>query len=280
MKFLMNKLDRFCYRHPGFGIPNLMLVIVIGQAIVFCMDLVSNYTFSALLDFYWPYILHGQVWRAVTFIFIPFSNNIFYFLISALFYGFFLGRTLERSWGTAKFTIYFGVGWLMSVLVGIFTSYATTSYVCMSMLLAYATLYPNDQINLLLFFVIPIPIKAKWLGWLYGGLTLLSVAGAIWARNWATVLMIVISLFNYLLFFWSDLMFFLGRTKRANSRNAVNFRRATQKAQKQKGYLHKCSVCGKTDTDYPDLEFRYCSRCVGYYCYCIDHINNHIHITE
>ena len=46
----------------------------------------------------------------------------------------------------------------------------------------------------------------------------------------------------------------------------------------QKPYRHKCTVCGRTDADYPNLEFRYCSKCKGYYCYCIDHINNHAHI--
>ena len=47
---------------------------------------------------------------------------------------------------------------------------------------------------------------------------------------------------------------------------------------RQKGYIHKCAVCGKTDTDYPNEEFRYCSKCNGYYCYCSEHIHNHVHI--
>ena len=50
--------------------------------------------------------------------------------------------------------------------------------------------------------------------------------------------------------------------------------------QKQKGYNHKCSVCGKTDTDYPNMQFRYCSKCAGYHCYCEDHIFDHVHFTE
>ena len=37
-------------------------------------------------------------------------------------------------------------------------------------------------------------------------------------------------------------------------------------------------VCGRTDLSDPDLEFRYCSRCKGYHCYCEDHINNHTHV--
>ena len=39
-----------------------------------------------------------------------------------------------------------------------------------------------------------------------------------------------------------------------------------------------CTICGKTDTSHPDLEFRYCSRCQGYHCYCQEHISNHTHI--
>ena len=45
------------------------------------------------------------------------------------------------------------------------------------------------------------------------------------------------------------------------------------------GAVACAGCCGRTDTDYPNLEFRYCSKCNGYYCYCIDHINNHVHIT-
>ena len=45
-----------------------------------------------------------------------------------------------------------------------------------------------------------------------------------------------------------------------------------------KRQLHKCAVCGITDADDPDMEFRYCSKCNGYYCYCSEHINNHVHI--
>jgi len=52
------------------------------------------------------------------------------------------------------------------------------------------------------------------------------------------------------------------------------------KQAQQQGYRHKCAVCGRTDTDYPDLQFRYCSKCVGYHCFCQDHIFNHVHFTE
>ena len=68
------------------------------------------------------------------------------------------------------------------------------------------------------------------------------------------------------------------QTAHRTSRQTVNFKQATKHAQQTKGYIHKCAVCGKTDTDYPDEEFRYCSKCNGYYCYCSEHIHNHVHI--
>ena len=71
--------------------------------------------------------------------------------------------------------------------------------------------------------------------------------------------------------------------RRRPSRATINFRQASRKIrqeQREQLYHHKCSVCGRTDTEYPGLEFRYCSRCAGYHCFCIDHINNHIHFTE
>lgn len=37
-------------------------------------------------------------------------------------------------------------------------------------------------------------------------------------------------------------------------------------------------VCGKTDVTNPEEEFRYCSQCKGYACYCSEHILNHTHI--
>ena len=69
------------------------------------------------------------------------------------------------------------------------------------------------------------------------------------------------------------------RTTATNARPNPNWAGAYRSKSGEKPYRHKCTVCGRTDTDYPNLEFRYCSKCNGYYCYCIDHINNHVHIT-
>ena len=83
MKSLMNKIDRFCYRHPRFGIPNLMLYIVIGNVIVWLFSI-----FEPGILFYLsfsPYhILHGQVWRLFSYVLIPESSGRILFFVMAM----------------------------------------------------------------------------------------------------------------------------------------------------------------------------------------------------
>lgn len=68
------------------------------------------------------------------------------------------------------------------------------------------------------------------------------------------------------------------RTKQAaHFHNTV---RQTQREQQSQGYRHKCAVCGRTDVTNPELQFRYCSKCAGYHCFCSDHIFNHVHFTD
>ena len=275
MKFLSDKIDRFCYKHPRFGIPNLMLTIVILSAVVYVMDMISSYSLTPMLYFSRYLILHGQVWRLFTFIFIPSSSGVLWVAISLYFY-WFIGSNLEREWGTGKFTIYYGIGWLLNVIVGLCTGYATMSYVNYSLFLAFATLYPNLQF--LLFFIIP--VKAKWLGWIEAALVTVGFVLDIIQLDIAGAVLILASMLNYLIFFWDELMYYVRRQKRSTGRQAMDFKRAAQTKRETKGYMHKCAVCGRTDTEYPDLEFRYCSKCVGYYCYCMEHINSHVHITE
>ena len=273
-------LDRFCYKHPRFGIPSLMKYIVILQAVVYVMDIFSHGTLSALLMFYPPAILQGQVWRVFTFLLLPLdSGNTLFFVLSLYFY-WFIGNILEREWGNVKFTVFYLAGFLLTLLAGAAASllgwwiYLDMFYVNMSMFFAFATLYPDMQV--LFFFIIP--VKVKWLAWLDAAMYAIRCAMYIAGGSWVMCLLPLAAVANYLLFFWSDIMERFGRVKYRTSRQTINFKQAAKKAQQQKGYIHKCAVCGKTDTDYPDEEFRYCSKCNGYYCYCSEHIHNHVHI--
>ena len=104
MKKLNDAVDRFAYHHPNFGIPNLMKFIVAGNVIVFLLLRLSNYSLYGYLGFNWGQVLHLQLWRLVSFIFVPDVSNIFYLIINLYFY-YFIGNLLEREWGTPKFNL-------------------------------------------------------------------------------------------------------------------------------------------------------------------------------
>ena len=287
MKKMYDAVERFCARHPRFGIPNLMRYIVIGNVVVYFLSMLSRNTDAAALDFLafnLNSLLHGEIWRIVTYIFVPGYSSPFALLIALYFY-YWIGSTLEREWGTPKFTLYYLGGAALTVVGVILTSLisgnyyltlAGTGYVNLSMFLAFALLFPNTQV--LLMFIIP--VKMKWLAYIDVGLFAVGIVRAILAQNWGGVILPVMALLNFLIFAWPTLQGWAQRKQYQHSRQAVNFKKAVHQQQKQQGYHHKCAVCGRTDTDYPDLQFRYCSKCVGYHCFCQDHIFSHVHFTE
>ena len=290
MKKLYDGVQRFCAAHPRFGIPNLMRVIVIGNVAVYVLMLLTQANDAnalSFLTFNLNALLHGEVWRLVTFVFVPGYSSPFALLISLYFY-YWIGSTLERQWGTAKFNLYYISGALLTVLGVVLASLITgnpyltaagTGYVNLSMFFAFAFLFPDTTV--LLFFILP--VRMKWLAYLDGALFAFDIIKAIGAHNWSGVVLPIVALLNFAVFIWPEVHYLKERAKYQNSRKTVQFRQAQQQQAKQahqQGYRHKCAVCGRTDTDYPDLQFRYCSKCVGYHCFCQDHIFNHVHFTE
>ena len=290
MKKLYDGVQRFCAAHPRFGIPNLMRVIVIGNVAVYVLMLLTQANDAnalSFLTFNLNALLHGEVWRLVTFVFVPAYSSPFALLISLYFY-YWIGSTLERQWGTAKFNLYYISGALLTVLGVVLASLITgnpyltaagTGYVNLSMFFAFAFLFPDTTV--LLFFILP--VRMKWLAYLDGALFAFDIIKAIGAHNWAGVVLPIVALLNFAVFIWPEVHYLKERAKYQNSRKTVQFRQAQQQQAKQaqqQGYRHKCAVCGRTDTDYPNLQFRYCSKCVGYHCFCQDHIFNHVHFTE
>ena len=279
MKNFTNWVDRFCYRHPRFGIPNLMIYIVIGNVAIWLFNIFDSSIIS-ILAFSPADILRGQIWRLVTFALIP--NSYGYLALIAFYFYYFIGSTIEREWGSGKFTLYFLLGMVLTIIYGFILyfvtkiSYSVTAtYIYLSMFFAFATLYPDMQV--LLFFIIP--IKMKYLAIVDAVFFLVEVIRMPFPVN----LLPVVAILNYLLF-CGDWILALIRRGGARQRSANStFRRQMHQVQHErraKPYTRKCAVCGRTDTDYPNLEFRYCSRCAGYHCFCIDHINSHVHFTS
>ena len=292
MKNLRRSFDRFCFQHRDKGIPNLMLFIVLGNAVVYLLStFAQNFALYNLLCFDRDAILQGQVWRLFTYIFTFNAGNILFMLVSLLCY-FSLGRAMENSWGTFRFNLFYFTGVvMMDIFCMLFGGFrADVYYLNMSLFLGYATLYPNA--GFLLFFIIP--VKA-WIFALFdliitfSDVVRLTVAG-LFPYN----LFPLIAIANYFLFFGKDVVNVIPLSWRINAGRLFKKKPGTKKtgtvpfptagsyqattAKVQAPYTHKCTVCGRTDVTNPELEFRYCSRCNGYHCYCEEHISNHTHI--
>ena len=315
MKDLRRKFNRFCFANRNKGIPNLMLYVTIANAIVYIMSLSNSAVLYNLLCFNREKILQGEVWRLITCITTDafgYGNPIWALIGFICFLS--LSRAVENVWGTFRFNLFYFSGVLMMdvfamvigglpmPLVGLpaeYTSLIMSSlysdvgrYLHLSLLIAYATLYPNS--HFLLFFIIP--VKA----WVFGLLYLAFIFYDVFSMWYFFPhnLFPLMGIANYFLFFGKDFVnifpmswrinasrLFRKKRKKSASQghikpipfpNAGSYEASVAKVQTP--YTHRCTVCGKTDVDAPELEFRYCSRCKGYHCYCEEHISSHTHV--
>ena len=199
MKNLRRDFERFCYRHRNKGIPNLMLFIALGTAIMYVFMMIdpSNLLYSALC-FDRTSILHGQIWRLLTYIFIPSDSNPLLLAISLFFY-YVIGRAIENSWGPFRFNLFYFTGMLITDIAALLLGVnATVGNLNLSLVLAFATMFPENQV--LLFFIIP--LKMKYLAWVYFALTIWEVIAYPLPYN----LFPIFALLNYFLFFGSDIL--------------------------------------------------------------------------
>lgn len=291
---MRKRFERFCFRHRDTGIPNLMLYLCVGTAVVYLFSMVTdNYILYDLLSFNRDMILHGQVWRLFTYPLLTYQSNILLQLLYLVCY-YSLGKAIENTWGTLRFNLFYLSGVLMmDVYCMIFGGYADVYYLNTSLFLSYATMYPNAEF--LILFIIP--VKA----WVLGLFDLVLVVFGLFSYPFPENLFSIISLANYFLFFGKSVLNLIPISWKANARRlfrrkstsqtgaptqekpkVVPFPRAgsyeASVATVRAPYTHKCTICGRTDESNPELEFRYCSRCNGYHCYCQDHISNHTHV--
>ena len=287
---MRKKMERFFYQNRKKGIPNLMLYLVLGTAVVYLSSAIGrNYVLYDLLCFDRDSILHGQVWRLLTYPLTFDAGGLLFTAISLLCY-YSIGRAMENIWGTCKFNIFYLTGIvMMDIYCLLFGGQADVYYLNMGLFLSYATLYPDAQF--LLMFIIPVR------AWIFALLDLVLIIYGLFVYSFPANLFPVVALANYFLFFGKDVLNVIPMSWRANARRLFRkkpSKKSTPKAkpipfpsagsyeatvaQPKAPYTHKCTVCGRTDVSNPELEFRYCSKCRGYYCYCQDHINNHVHI--
>lgn len=281
MKFL-NKLER---KFGRYAVPNLMLYIIILNAAGLLITIMYPQA-QYYLCWSTSAILHGQIWRIVSFILVPYTTSPVNFLIFAFLY-YSISQTLERVWGSFRMDMYIITG-LLGTIVAAFLVYfvfgvemgmqVSISYLSNSLFLALAATFPDVQF--LLFFIIP--IKAKWMALLSAVMYLYDLMQVVNGLGWmpygfAMLIMIVFSLINFILYFLGTRDLQRINPKEVHRRR--NFQKKMGEREQSGRPLHKCTVCGRTDKDFPDLEFRYCSKCDGAYEYCSEHLYTHKHIV-
>ena len=287
MKDLRRRFERFCFKNRDKGIPNLMLYISLGAGLVYLFTMATG---NDILYYYLMFdrelILQGQIWRLISYPLTYSGGNIFFTAITLLCY-YSLGNAMENIWGTFRFNLFYLSGVvMMDIYCMIFGGYADVYYLNLSLFLSYATMFTNAQF--LLFFIIP--VKA----WIFALLDLVLVLSGLISYPFPYNLFSVISIANYFLFFGKDVLNVIPMSWRANAARLFRKKPKQQKAKVvpfpnagsyeattasvKAPYTHRCTVCGRTDVSNPELEFRYCSRCQGYHCYCEDHISNHTHV--
>lgn len=215
----MNKfLNRMERKFGKCAIPNLMLMIVIGMALTFLVDLFfHDLNITSYMILTRQGLFHGQVWRLITFLFVPTNSSILFLLISLYFY-YFLGSSLERAWGSFRFTAYYVIGALGTVLATLVTGYpAVNQMLNLSLFLAFAVLYPDHEF--LLFFILP--VKVKYLAYVDAVVILFSMVSG----GWSACISGIMALLNFLLFFGGD-FWKMAKAKRGYQSTRNNFRKA------------------------------------------------------
>jgi len=279
-----------------YAINNLTLKLIICYAIGYVLAFAP--IGSGILNYLTlnPYaILHGQIWRLFTWIIVPPQESNILFALIMLFFFYSIGTQMERTWGEYRFNLYIFTG-IFLIIIGAFLFYIityfrvggavdvlaksyfpqtatffSTYYICMSILLAYAATYPDS----IILFMFIIPLKMKWLGIIYGAWFALEAVFAVFDLAYYVFFPIAASLINFAIFYLKD-----GKLMRFRPKEVTRRRQYSQQVKMTAPGIsrHKCAVCGRTELDDPNLEFRFCSKCNGNYEYCQDHLFTHRHV--
>lgn len=290
MKFIQLLEKRF----RKYAIRNLMkyIILLYGAGLLIYTFYPSAIVYLGLeVDM----VLKGQVWRLVTFL-IPYVSlrNIFFVFIKAYIF-YIIGNSLENAWGYFRFNLYFFSAVIFNIVAafivyGIFGINILGDFMILlsspieiiysSMFFAFAALYPNTQF--LIYFIIP--VKVKYLAWISGAMYLYNIYEFIVNKFYLGIVPIVVSLTNFIIFYFAT------RVSPREFERKARFRKQMHEGKRQgnvtafKGNTvitrHKCAVCGKSELDDDNLEFRFCSKCEGNYEYCMEHLFTHDHVRE
>ncbi|MBE6014042.1 MAG: hypothetical protein E7241_01560 [Lachnospiraceae bacterium] len=276
---LLNKIER---KFGKLAIPNLpkwiILTYIIGYVIYYLYPTAIAYIYLEP-----ELILKGQVWRLITWVFVPPTTTNIFFVLIMLFFYYSISTTLEQTWGSFRFTFYIITG-LLFMIIGSFVLYLltpnylhfgilySTHYINLAIFLAFAATYPD--MTVMLYFLIP--LKIKWLALVD---VVIIIIDFVRATLWETRVAIIASVLNFLLFFLLSRKYKSGVTPTFTRQKPKRKAEAPKRFNPHTGGItkHKCAICGRTENDGIDLEFRFCTKCNGNYEYCQDHLFTHTH---
>ena len=311
-------MDKFEKKYGKYAVRNLTGILIICYVIGYILRFVGGGVLN-YLTLNPVAILHGQIWRLVSWILIPPSESNLFFALIMLYFYYSIGTTMERVWGEFRYNVYIFGGMALMVVAaflatlvlqlsygGTYSSelvgqmaqqispYFGTYYINMSILLAFAATFPD---NIVLFMFI-IPLKMKWLGIFYGLWLVYEAISSVIYGQFYIFFAIAASLLNFAIFYVSS-----GKSMRLRPRSMTGHgmgsgtgrptvQRTASWGSSQTTYgssspkivphrgvtKHKCAVCGRTEVDDPNLEFRFCSKCNGNYEYCQEHLFTHAHV--
>lgn len=263
------KLER---KYGRFCINGLMKYLVIGCAFVFAASLIGvTQSIVELLTLDRALILKGQLWRLISFVFIPETfSPIFIFFELYLIYMF--GTAIEKVWGSFRLNVYYAIGMISAIIAAAISGYGSALFLNLSIFLAFAYMYPNYQ--LLIFFVIPVKVKYLAL------FELIMIVYSLLFSPLYIKLAAIISFANFIVFFGKGIynMRILPKTK-TFLKKRKNKKIKLKILKKSYPMIQRCRECNRTSEEYPGLRFGYCIKCGSDHEYCQDHLSNHTHLN-
>lgn len=227
-------------RMPWLGTPGVIKAVVLLNALTFLLVNVEP-AYAGMLALIPEKILQGEVWRLVTYIFIPQTTSWFWVIFLLLFM-WFLATALEETWGPLKLNVFYLIGMVGATAAAFFFgSDSSNTFLNLSLFFAFATIAPNYEV--FLFFILR--VRVKYIAYVLAGILALQFVLLPVSAKMA----LVASLANYLLFFLPGMV--AGwRTRRHDAARLAQFRATEQET------VHRCRVCGRTEESDPELDFR------------------------
>lgn len=303
----MSFFARMEQKFGKFAIRNLPVKIAVLMAVSYFLwgffpGFASNLIFS-------PYaiIIKHQYWRLFTWILSP-PGDLSFIGILMIFCLLLFGQQIERAMGTFMFNLYIFGAWFWNtvIMMGISIYYYATGsiggmmdsgilamyYFDYGLFLAFALMYSDAMV----LFMFVLPIRAFWIAIID---MLLMAREFIYVNSALSRGSIIAYLLNFFIFY---LIMARGVGMRSSGSRSAQMRRkkdyerrmenlsrqvngeAERRHKAQKGEYpsnitkHKCAICGRTERDGDNLEFRFCSKCNGNYEYCNEHLFTHQHV--